>query len=385
MKRTALFFATVFCISLLPLFASTASARKLENDEAPWRMLEQAQVAYDSGNYGVALNLANKAKENRALEINWELNVLENALSPQQVKKAGDHFDDVLSVLAERDSNEAIALIKQYLTLHGESFYENSITRLLEWLNKSIVYPEADFLTGKIYQLEGEFALSANFYEKARVEAEFLDIPDLKYDILYAMAALAEEQGTSEEYEQSLLLILSTDENFQNAILQRSFERIIDADTRDNVDRFFTLFRCAANHSIPALYELCLLYRSRDSMNESFKCATLGMLEAFTHMLESLQEREMSYRFTDLASFFTIVGSYRDFRIWTQESHVWELFFLFVEGAELRGRTVFAERFYEVMSESIPDVYWRAQAQNRLELLRASKANGEAVQAQAAN
>ena len=380
MKKAALFFATVFCISTLPpLAASAAAARKLSHEEAPWRMLEQAQVAYDGGNYGLALNLANKAKENRALQINWDLNVLETALSPRQVKKAGDRFEDVLAVLAERDSNEAIALIKQYLLFHGEAFYSNSVAELVSWLEKSAVYPEADFLTGKIYQLEGEFQLASSFYEKARTEADFLDVPDVKYDILYAMADLAKQLDKREEFEQSLLLVLSADENYQSRVLARSFEKIVDADSGENVDRFFSLFRCSARHSVPALYELSLLYKERGSNAELFKCAALGMLEAFTHMLEALQERDAAYRYEDLAGFFAKTGEYADFITWAQDVHLWELFFLFVDSSAARGSLVFAEQFYTVMSESLPDAYWRAQAANRLSKLRGHTASAVAT------
>lgn len=367
MKKAALFLATVFCFSAF----ATAAARKLENDETPWRMLEQAQVAYDSGDYGVALNLANKAKENRALQISWELGVLEMALSPRQVKKAGDHFDDVLPVLAERDSNEAIALINHYLASYGAAFYSNSVSELVAWLNKSAVYPEADFLTGKIYQLEGEFSLAASFYEKARTEADFLDIPDVKYDILYAMADLAKQLDRREEFEQALLLVLSTDGNFQNPALVRSFERIVDADEGSNVDRFFSLFRCGSRHSVPALYELSLLYKEHGDAKALFKCSALGMLEAFTHMLEALQERDATYRYEDLAGFLRKTGEYADFLAWAQDIHLWELFFLFVDTSATRGRLAFASQFYAVMSESLPDAYWRAQAANCLERLQA--------------
>lgn len=365
MKKTALFFSALLSISAF-VFARAPEARKLENEEAPWRMLEQAVVAFDAGNYGMALNLANKAKENRALQINWELNVLETALSPRQVRKAGDRFSDVLAVLRERDENEAIAVINQYLTFHGESFYSNSVSALVAWLDKSAVYPEADFLTGNIYQLEGEFQLASSFYEKARVEAEFLDVPDLKFDILYAMAELANEQNKLEEYEQALLIILSTDSNFQNKLLQRSFEKIVDADLKENVDRFFTLFRCETNHSILALYKLCLLYKERGDAENVFRCASLGVIESFTHILNSLQERDANFHFTTIADFFEKLNEQSDYIAWMQDTHVWELFFFFVDSAVQRGNYTFGEAFYATMAESLPDAYWQAQAANRL-------------------
>ena len=364
MKKAALF---SFAFAFLCMLAPGAEARRLTNEEAPWRMLEQAQVAYDSGDYGMALNLANKAKENKSLEINWELNVLENALAPRQVRRAGDHFADVLLVLDERDENDAISLIKHYLIRKDADFYGDSVSKLVSWLKESIVYPEADFLIGKVYQLEGEFKLASSFYEKARREADFLDIPDVKFDILYAMADLARQQGNTEDYEQMLLLVLADDPNYQNKTLIRSFAKIIDANTAENADRFFTLFRCPAKHSIPALYQLCHLSLARADSSAVFTCSALGMMEAFTHMLEALEERNTEYRFTTLDSYFRSLEAYPEFLDWAEEEHVWELFFLFAECADRRGNHIFTQRLYKIMSESLPVEYWRAQAENRLD------------------
>lgn len=364
MKKSALFFTSLFlCFSL---FAQSSDARKLTNEEAPWRILEQAQVAFDSGNYGNALNLSNKAKENRALEIHYEVNVLETALAPRQVRKAGEHFSDVLLVLSERDENEAISLINRYVERYGEAFYADSVTRLTEWLKASIVYPEADFLIGRVYQLEGEYALASSFYEKARTEADFLDIPDVKYTILYAMADLALQQGKQEDYEQMLLLILDTDKNYQNKALLRSFGKIVDADTAENASRFFSLFRCETKHAIPALYQLCRLSEKRNDDEAVFTCAALGMLEAFTHILEALQERDTDFHFTTLSSFFDAVAAYPEFLAWAEDNHVWELFFIFADSAQKRGATVFSSCLYTIMSESLPTEYWRKQAAKRL-------------------
>ncbi|MCR5723544.1 MAG: hypothetical protein K6G80_00495 [Treponema sp.] len=364
MKKAALFFTALISLTLL---CNAQAARKLSDEEAPWRMLEKAQVAFDSGDYGMALNLANKAKENRSLQIHWELNVLENALAPRQVRRAGERFQDVLLVLGERDENDAIALIKRYLTRYGGEFYKDSVSNLVQWLNESIVYPEADFLTGRIYQLEGEFQLASSFYEKARTESDFLDIPDVKYDILYAMADLALQQGNTEEYEQMLLLVLASDPNYQNKSLVRSFEKIVDADTAENADRFFTLFRCQGKHSVSALYHLCQLKRQQNDAKGVFTCASLGMMESFTHMLESLQERDSEFKFTTLSAFFKKLSDYPEFLDWAEEEHVWELFFLFAKQADERGRHAFSQRLYQIMSDSLPSEYWRAQADNRLD------------------
>ena len=165
---------TLFLIFMMgPLFA-------LQNDskKPSWKILEQAQFCFDSGNYGEALRLSNLALNMHKNEIDSEYNILDIAVSPAQVKHAGDEFVNVLSVLEERESKEAISIINKYLALHGKIFFNDDIKIMLDWLKKKNVYPEADFLVGKIYQIEGEYDTAYKFYTKALDEGDYLDIPD---------------------------------------------------------------------------------------------------------------------------------------------------------------------------------------------------------------
>ena len=92
------FFACAFSLAFSFAFPVTAPKHP-DSMNVSWRVLENAQVAYDSTMYGEALNLANKAKESRRAEIEWENYILESALSPLAVRRVGDFFSDVLNIL----------------------------------------------------------------------------------------------------------------------------------------------------------------------------------------------------------------------------------------------------------------------------------------------
>ena len=180
-------------LSFFSLFAQVVP-KKPVSSEYSWRILQDAQFAFDKGEFSRAMNLANKAKANRVAESDYEVYILDVALSPLAVRKAGEDFDAVLEVLKERDQNEAISIINRYLELYGEKFFQYSVHKMENWVEEKRVYPEADFLIGKIYRLEGEYKTAIDFYEKARLERAFLDIPDKVYDRdcfrhLYAPAA----------------------------------------------------------------------------------------------------------------------------------------------------------------------------------------------------
>ncbi len=385
-------FSLIFVSSLAS--AQSSPKRPISGDYS-WRILENANVAFDTARYGEAMDLANRAKDSRRAEIEWETYVLESALSPLAVRRAGDEFKEVLKVLNERDEKDAVALVNRYLKLHGESFFNESVSRMVEWVKSKIVYPEADFLIGKIYQLEGEYPMAYTFYEKARREREFLDIPDMQYEILYAMVNLARESGNSkdyeqslrmvldsdgkilgagrassysasEDYEQALLLILDSDSKYKDDVFKSAFLRILDANKSSDVDRFFLLFRADVVGSLSALYELGNVYQSRGKEEQALECSALGSIEAFTHIHETLSERDTDYKFESFADFLSMCGRYNDILEWGEQNHVWELMFQMADRLERRGKSTIAQSFFEKMAKSMPVEYWRAEAASRL-------------------
>lgn len=361
MKKTAA--VIYFALSVAVLFAR---APKKPHDAFAYRVFEEAVVAFDAGLYGNALQLANKAKDLRHAEAEYETYVLENALSPRAVKRVGTDFRDVLAVLGERDEYEAIAIINRYLRRFGQDYFSHSVDQMVSWIKEKAVYPEADFLIGRIYQLEGEFDIALDFYERARKESAYLDIPEELFDILYAMADLAKQQKKDEVYEQTLLLILDNDPNFKDEVLLTALVRTIDYDTEKHVERFFMLFRCEPHHSLRALYELGNIYERNGEAEQALKCAALGTVEAFTHILGSLDERDASFSYTDYGAFLRQTARYADVVEWGSRLHVWDLMFQFADRVAARGDTVFARTLYAIMAESMPDAYWREEAANRL-------------------
>lgn len=352
----------VFCILLFSfdLFAQT------ENSEFSWKILETAQVEFDNANYGVSLNLCNKAKSKRKEELLYEYNMLDISLSPRQVKRVGEEFKDVIPVLQEREQKESLRIIDNYIKIYGSEFFNNSVYELLSWLKAKQVYPEADFLIGRIYQLEGEYITAQKFFESARKEAKYLDIPDFEYEILYAMVNLAKEIEDYDQLEKLLLLILDKDENFRDTVLQSALLRTIDTDSEVNVDKFFMLYRAESNFSIRAIYELANLYEKKGDSESSLKCYALCSVEAFTHIYNIIVEKDPSYKYFTFADFLYKCSLYDDIVKWGMDNNIWKMFFEFSDSVGKSGKLVFARKLYTDISVACPDSYIRTLASTRI-------------------
>ena len=348
-------------LSFFSLFAQVVP-KKPVSSEYSWRILQDAQFAFDKGEFSRAMNLANKAKANRVAESDYEVYILDVALSPLAVRKAGEDFGAVLEVLKERDQTEAISIINRYLELYGEKFFQYSVHKMENWVEEKRVYPEADFLIGKIYRLEGEYKTAIDFYEKARLESAFLDIPDKVYDILYEMADLMLHQHENEKYKQALLLILDNDPNYKDDVLRRAMLKIIDANKASNVDRFFDLFRASSPKTLRALYNISVIFEEEGEVENSLFASALGTVESLSHILASISGRDANFDFDTLASFLQKIGEYEDISIWCEQNHFWDNLINFCKKISARGDIIYANATLEVIAENSPDPYTRAAA-----------------------
>ncbi|WP_296022549.1 hypothetical protein [uncultured Treponema sp.] len=353
-------------LSFCFLFSFCASIFCVSYSEKSWRILEQAQVCFDSGNYGDALKFAREASVSRKNETENEFNVLDKAISPAQVRKAGDEFSAVLKVLKEREQKEAADIIEKYLKLYGNSYYKDSIHNMLDWLKERNVYPEADYLTGKIYQVEGEYAQSLSFFERAYSEKDYLDISDMQYEILYSIGFIAKINDDLEKFEKTLLLILNNDEFFKNELLKKSITKAISDDKNENVDRIFLLYRADSKYSLMALSELGDLYETRKESKKALECSSLAAVESFAHILTAIEQRNSQFKYTSLENFFEECKKYEEILIWSQKNNVWSIFYQLAKRAGANGNIIFAQTLYSVMANSIPDSYYRSLSAGQL-------------------
>ena len=239
-----------------------------------------------------------------------------------------------------------------------------------DWVEEKRVYPEADFLIGKIYRLEGEYKTALDFYEKARSESDFLDIPEQLYDILYEMSDLLRHQGDSEEYKKSLLLILDNDPNYKenfhkderNNVLRRAMLKIIDANKAGNVDRFFDLFRVSSPKTLIALYKISMIFDEEGEKENSLFTSALGVIESYSHILDSISGRDAGYSYTSLALFLQKVGEYDDIIDWCDKNHFWNYLIDFCKKCSERGDIIFANAMLEIIADNAPDSYCRSAA-----------------------
>ena len=363
--------AVLFSVFLAPAFS--LSSGKIPGDDY-WFVLKQAENAFCSNDYGRALALAEEAKEKKQQVADWEKLALDQTQRSSKVRKVGDYLDELLPVLKERGYDNAVYVINAKLKLYGSDFFHGKFSELKAWVEKDYLYPEADFLIGKIYKLEGEFGLSGDYLGKAYDNIKRLDIGDVKYDILYELADLADFREDGPEYEKMLLAVLADDRLYRDEGFMKALVRLInDGKTKGGkgssdqaVEKFFLLYRSDNDISIQALEKLSVYYSGINQTEKALRCAALGAVAAVSKIEDILKDRMIDYSYNGFVDLLAKSSMYGDIIDWGNDNNIWELFFSLAKISRSYGQVEFSDALFAILAQYEPEDYWKLRASSEI-------------------
>lgn len=355
-------FSAALCV---PLF-SQVRPKKPASLTDDIRLLRNARAVYRNGSYGTALRYAEEAKTARKTLIAWETYTLQNSLRPAEVRRANDVLPDVLAVLQVREDFDAIEIINRYVRQKGASFFNNSASEVVSYVSKRNAYPEADWLVGSVYVLEGEYALAKQYLLSAWSNAYLLDVNDEQYDILYDLANIAYIEKDFNNYEKNLLLVLSNDSFFKSKNFNDVLMLTIRNKNAGSMEKFFTLFRSDDYKSLPAYFKLAEYYESAGEAEKALKANALGVLTGFTKMYNAVKTRNPEFEYADLSTFLREIAAYGDIVEWAEQNNLWKGFCDFAVKVRNNGNSVFADDIYASLAANVPDNFWKNYAQRAL-------------------
>lgn len=351
-----------------------------EHETLAWKILQDAQLAYEQGDLGEAIRIADAAKQQRKSEVEWSLSVLNQALAPAAIQKLGDNIDLIMNAFEERNTEDALSIMHNVMIKYPADTINNSVGELIKKLSLHLEYPEADYLLGKLYIFEGEYTVADKYLTNAWLHADVLDIPDQKFDILYQMANLARLQKNDEKYEKSLLLIIADDNYIKpdgsDDIFIKAVKQSIARDDT-TIDKLFTLYRSKAYTSLNAYYLLADYYAAKGNADKALSMSTLANLIAFTRIYEAVVSRDMEYKFEKPANaknkpnsaflaYLETVGKYYDISEWGAKNGIWKGYFTYAKILHNAGRYELAEELFSCLSQYCPEDFWRNMALREL-------------------
>ena len=326
MKKSHAALCASICVSLSALFAQIP-------DPSVSLILDKAEVSFENGEYGDALAKCEAARLGHRKAVERYLAVLNASLSPREVRHAGDDIASVRAVLEKRNDIEAVEIIDMILQRHPAPFFSKSMELLVAWLGRRVVIPEADILSGAIYESEGEYGMALKSYREAWKEREFLDIPDRRFEVLYRMADISKTTGDQAAREQYLLLVLTEDPLFgkpgdESPSLKAMMRTIGEG---KDAEKFFALYRHKNPVALKAYQDLASFYYldSDGRLDRALPVAVISAVISVSLLEDALTRSNFEYVYKGFSDLLLACGSRGEVLEWAEANGIWDSFLLF--------------------------------------------------------
>ncbi|MGP1593949.1 MAG: hypothetical protein ACTTH8_01735 [Treponema sp.] len=361
-KKHCIFFVYVtICAAVFAQRGTTAG-------DEPWHLLEQGKIAFEQREFGKALLLIGEARDFQKKRVQEQYDYLFSAIKTYQVRAAGDLISDVYAVLQKREDSEACAILDNIFLTHPPVFFDKSMNNLMTWFRKSGVYPECDYLIGKIYEIEGEYHQAFKHYHDAWDCREFLYIPDMRFEIIYALSHISGLLNKPDDQEKYLLLVLTEDPvygttNTESATLKAMIHTIKNEKT---VEKFFSLYRHHNDIALRAYSELSGIYSKAGEYDRAFRTALLGADIAVTYLSDTAKKIDFTYTYKDFSDLLVRIGTNNAILQWAESRKIWAIFLQFADILYQQGFIVQASDLYYKLAENCPSFEYAQEAAYKL-------------------
>jgi tetratricopeptide (TPR) repeat protein len=361
LRKTALLAIALLCAGV----AASAASAKGDDD---WKVLDSAEYSFEQREFGEALRLVDKARAIHVAKVESQRATLAKAVIPAEVKKAGDDLIAVYKVLAKRSDFAAKAVLDEIYLTKDVYFFGNSLSRLMQWLSERVEYPEADILTGKVYEAEGEYAVAVSFFKKAWEKRSYLDIPDDRFTIAYHMADIAEEQGDYGAQEEYLLLVLTGDEVYGTPGNESPtlLAMVRSVKTDPTLVKFFMLYRHDKLVALKAYKDLARHFVESGRIDRAYPAAVLAACVSMTALTKSLQAVDFQYEYTNFEDLIKRAGQQRRIVQWAKDNDIWDPFLILSSVMWEAGDREQATVLWNYLASSCPDTVVARKASGEL-------------------
>ncbi len=349
MKKKIVFLS----LFLLTILVFSQTPRKLSKDKDPWTVFNEAQCYYEKNDYSNAFRTASKALEYRQKECEWQLYVINNAIEPLYAKRIGDNISDILPKLKERESYQAVGIIKQ---LQSEMPNKNndSLSILLNYIEKRKNFPEAEMILAQVYKIEGEYTFAQNYLLKALQAEDLLNIPAQKYDILYDLADIAINKGNKENYEKYLLLIIASDGLYKGKTLTTSMLKMIKENDNDLMDKYFSMYRDDSIATLTAFMKLSDLYISDNDVENALTMSLYASIISFSRIISVINQRDSDFIYRSFKDTMKKVTEFPDIEEWMEKKNIWRTFYITADLLYKRKNLNLSKQIFSFLSIDCP-------------------------------
>jgi tetratricopeptide (TPR) repeat protein len=317
-------------LAITLLFAAIAPCSfALESDDDPaWVLFEKGKRAFLEKRFGEALDdfrqsvrTRRERFEDARARLDRSIGKGADAIKEDRITVVIDSFakKEILSWKYEEIKRQAGGSMKaRIVALRGHTLSErfslfldalevaleygswerlrDSVKVLREELVRLADFPEAEYWIGRVFMLEGEYALALTQFDRAYSMRASFEIPEDVYLVMYARVECLKRINMS-DYEGALEAICATDPVYgsaENELLRDSMLRVL---VDKGFDSFVTLYRHDASYALAAYDEYGTYLYERSRPRAVLTLALAANIIA-TRMIDRVRAIDPTYSFT---------------------------------------------------------------------------------------
>lgn len=197
--------------------------------------------------------------------------------------------------------------------------------------------PEAVFLTGQVYEIEGEYRIAQKYYERAlELSKQFYVLED-KYQVLYRLAHMYLAEKRYKDYERTLNEILRSHPETRSERFEKFRTSLSKLVTTDGFNAALQLYRLKNDFSTRANRELGIFYCRTRRSDKAILHLTLSQIGILSTLIEEIKFIDPGYQFKDLKELLSLAVARPYLKGYLNESGAWEGFYYLASSLYLHG------------------------------------------------
>jgi tetratricopeptide (TPR) repeat protein len=170
------------------------------------------------------------------------------------------------------------------------------------------IFPEAEMGLGDVYLAEGEFNIARAQYEKAYNLRNAFYIADSKYDVLYRLAHLFENQELYKLMEDRLAAIVADDRHFTETPNSQMKTQIEKNYLQKGLDHVLELYSFSDAFAMNAHSKLGWFYYRSGRFSQAISQLLYSTISRVSQVNQYLREADIDYQFSTLQDMLAAVG-----------------------------------------------------------------------------
>jgi len=205
-----------------------------------------------------------------------------------------------VAVFGEDKKPAAWLSFEQGNALLARKEYGQALQQYKNAISTAGIFPEAEMAIGDVYQEEGEPDLAQRQYEKAYNLRNAFYVSESKYDVLYKLANLFEEQDLFKLMEDKLTEIVADDRHFAETETLRQRTQVEKIFFERGIDRILTLYTFDDTFATNAHSDLGWFYYRTGRYSQSVSHLLYAVIYRVSELKVFQAEKDFDFQFSTL-------------------------------------------------------------------------------------